>query len=111
MPDSRIRDRFLKIDTENLTAAQLALRHNPSGYVVDSVPLSILSAIESESVLDSIKSIVEFGGDTDTIASMFGHLCGAIHGSDCIPMAVVKQIDEYDLISRTAADLSRVAVA
>ena len=111
LPDSRIRDRFLKIDTENLTAAQLALRHNPSGYVVDSVPLSILSAIESESVLDSIKSIVEFGGDTDTIASMFGHLYGAIHGSDCIPMAIVKQIDEYDLISRTAADLSRVAIA
>ncbi len=106
LPDSRIRDRFIEIQSENLTTGQLASRHEASGYVVDSVPLSILSAIESDSMLGSIQSIVEFGGDTDTIASMFGHIFGAIHGSDCLPMEIVEQIDEYELISRTAADLS-----
>lgn len=111
LPDSRIRDRFIEIYSKNLTASQLASRHEPSGYVVDSVPLSILSAIESDSVLGSIQSIVEFGGDTDTIASMFGHIFGAVHGSACLPMAIVEQIDEYKLVSQTAADLCRVAIA
>ena len=112
LPDSRIRDRFIEINAEQLTAAQLASRHDPSGYVVDSVPLSILCSIESNSILDSIESIVEFGGDTDTIASMFGHIFGAVpRGVNCLPMEIVKQIDEYKLISRTAADLCRVAKA
>ncbi len=109
LPDSRIRDRFIEIHSKNLTSDQLASRHAPSGYVVDSVPLSILTAIESDSVLGSIQSLVEFGGDTDTIASMFGHVFGAIHGSDCLPMALVEQIDAYKLVSQTAAELYRVA--
>ena len=111
LPDSRTRDRFIEIHSEKLTTDQLVSRYEPSGYVVDSVPLSILSAIESDSLLGSIQSIVEFGGDTDTIASMFGHVFGAIHGSDCVPMEIVEQIDEYKLVSQTAADLYRVANA
>ena len=111
LPDSRVRDRFIEISTENMTAAQLASRHEPSGYVVDSVPLSVLSAIESDSVLGSIQSIVEFGGDTDTIASMFGHVFGAINGLGCLPMEIVEQIDEYKLVSQTATNLCRVAIA
>ena len=111
LPDSRIRDRFIEIHSEEMTAAQLASRFEPTGYVVNSVPLSILCSIESESVLDSIKSIVEFGGDTDTISSMFGHVFGAIHGSACVPMEIAEQIDDYELISRTAADLYPVASA
>ena len=111
LPDSRMRDRFLEINDKNLSAKHLARRHEPSGYVVNSVPLSILSAIESDSVIDSVESIVEFGGDTDTIASMFGHVFGAIHGSECLPLEIVEQIDEYRLVAQTATDLSRVANA
>jgi len=111
LPDSRIRDRFVEINDENLSAKQLASRHKPSGYVVDSVPLSVLTAIESDSLLDSIKSIVEFGGDTDTIASMFGNVFGAIYGLSVLPMETVKQIDEFELISAMAAKLSKVANA
>jgi len=111
LPDSRVRDRFVEIFDDNLTTAELASRHTPSGYVVDSVPLSILAAIESTGMIDSIKSIVEFGGDTDTIASMFGNVFGAINGVSILPMETVNQIDDYQLISQTAADLSRVANA
>ncbi len=109
LPDSRIRDRLDEIKTDGLTTSQLVQRYKPSGYVVDSVPLSILSAIESESLVDSIKSIVEFGGDTDTIASMLGHVFGAIHGTTCLPMEIIEQIDQYKLISQTAAGLCRTA--
>lgn len=102
LPDSRVRDRFVEIKSERLSSQQVALRYPPSGYVVDSVPLSILSAIESESLLESIKSIVEFGGDTDTIASMCGHVFGAIQGASCLPMELVERIDEYQLLSHVA---------
>ena len=66
---------------------------------------------ESDSLIDSIKAIVEFGGDTDTIASMFGHVFGAANGTACLPMEIVEQIDDYDLITRTTAELNRVAGA
>ena len=111
LPDSRIRDRFIEIQSKKLTTEKLASRHTPSGYVVDSVPFSILLAIESRSLLRSIQSIVEFGGDTDTIASMYGHVFGAIHGSDCLPMEIVEQIDEYKLVSQTAVNLYQMASA
>ena len=105
LPDSRIRDRFVEVDTQKLTTAKLASRYKPSGYVVDSVPVAILSAIESDNLLNTIKSIVEFGGDTDTIASMFGHIFGAIHGTESLPMDIVEKIDEFELVLRTAAQL------
>lgn len=111
LPDSRIRDRFVEIRDEHLTAAELASRYQPSGYVVDSVPLSILAAIESDDLLETIQSIVEFGGDTDTVASMFGNIFGATHGSSILPMEIVKRIDEFDLIARTADELAKVASA
>jgi len=109
LPDSCVRDRFIKIRDGTLTSAELASQHCPTGYVVDSVPLAILVAIESNELMDSIKSIVEFGGDTDTIASMFGNIFGAIHGSSVLPMDTVKQIDEYNLISQTASNLFTAA--
>ena len=111
LPDSRVRDRFIEVKKDDLYAVDLALRYPPTGYVVDSVPLSILCAIESISVMESIKSIVEFGGDTDTIASMFGHLIGAIRGMTILPMEFVERIDMFELISRTAKDLCRVTIS
>lgn len=111
LPDSRIRDRFIEIRDNDLTVVKLASRHSPTGYVVDSVPISILAVIESDDVLRSIKLLIECGGDTDTIASMFGNIYGAIHGSGILPMEVVETIDDYSLILDTASQLSRVAIA
>lgn len=109
LPDSRIRDRFIEIEKGSFSTEQLAARYKPTGYVVDSVPLAILSAVESKSLLDSIQAIVEFGGDTDTTSSMYGHLYGAIHGAACLPMNIVERIDEYELVSQTAIELGRLA--
>lgn len=111
LPDSRVRDRFIEIRNDDLSASDLASRYPPTGYVVDSVPLSILVAIESSCVLNSIESIVEFGGDTDTVASIYGNIYGAINGTDGLPMQTVEKIDEFTLISQIAADLSLVANA
>ena len=111
LPDSRIRDRFIEIRDEKLTIHALAERHQPTGYVVDSVPLSILAASEASDLMGSIKSIVEFGGDTDTVASMFGNIYGATVGIQELPLKTLKQIDEYELISQTANKLAEKLTA
>ncbi len=109
LPESRMRDRFIEISKNNLSAKQLANKYPVSGFVVDSVPFSILTALESSGLMESIKLIVECGGDTDTTASMFGNIFGAIHGSAILPMEIVQQIDDFELISKTAIDLAGVA--
>ena len=76
IPDSRVRDRLMDV-RGGLSVPDYAMRFASSGYVVDSVPLAILAATQSTDVLSTIQQIVECGGDTDTIASMFGHVFGA----------------------------------
>ena len=111
LPDSRIRDRFIEIDRNELDARNVARKYSPSGYVVDSVPFSILAAIESNNLLESFQLIIECGGDTDTTASMYGNIFGAFHGIDIIPINIASQIDAYSTVVETAAKLSRVANA
>ncbi len=48
-----------------------------SGYAPESVPLAIFIANAAHSVESGIFSALACGGDTDTIASMIGHILGA----------------------------------
>ncbi len=109
LPDSRVRDRLLEIEAESLGLKELGERHLPTGYVVDSVPIAIVAATEAEDLLVSIQQIVELGGDCDTTASMFGNIYGAIKGESALPMELVRQIDEFDLINQTVSDFASVA--
>jgi ADP-ribosylglycohydrolase len=61
--------------------------------------------------MDSIKSLVQCGGDTDTIASMFGQIFGAAHGVDCLPLDTINEIDAVTSVRETAANLSRTSIA
>jgi ADP-ribosylglycohydrolase len=46
---------------------------------------------------------VKCGGDTDTIASMYGQIYGAAFGSEGLPMDIVNRIDEVSLVRETVA--------
>ena len=108
LPDSRTRDRFIEIKDNQLTAKQLASRYSPNGYVVHSVPVAILIAIESKTLMDGIEAIVDLGGDTDTIGSMFGHIFGARNGTDCLPSDLVERLEEAESISELAVQLTQL---
>ncbi|PHS02343.1 MAG: hypothetical protein COA78_21435 [Blastopirellula sp.] len=108
LPDSRVRDRFMAVDDQALTLEEYASQFKTDGYVVNSVPLAILAAFEADDLLETIEKIVQCGGDTDTIASMFGQIYGAAHGTDVLPMPLVDQIDEVTLIRKTAIDFSNI---
>lgn len=111
LPDSLVRDRLIAIRDLSPSISEYASRFASSGYVVDSVPLAILAAMQSSDVLETIRQIVQCGGDTDTIASMFGHIFGAASGTGALPMETVKQIDAVSLIRDTSANFSRISFA
>lgn len=111
LPDSNVRDRLLTIRDSSLTIDGYVSRFGATGYVADSVPLAILAAMRASEIMDSIKQLVQCGGDTDTIASMFGQMFGAAYGVKCLPMDSIDAIDEVTMVRETAANLSRTSIA
>ena len=79
LPDTRVRDRLLKLLAADATPEVLARRYGASGFVVDAVPLALLVvASERTRGLEGVlKRAVALGGDTDTIASIAGQIVGA----------------------------------
>ena len=111
IPDSRVRDRLIAVRDSSMTIAEYAVRFAASGYVVDSVPLAILAAVNSSDLVSTIIQLVQCGGDTDTIASMFGQIFGAAFGAEALPNKIINQIDIVSLVRDTAADLADTLLA
>ncbi len=108
LPDSRVRDRLTEVDRAGLTVTEYSRQFASGGYVVDSVPLAILAAIESADFISAIAAIVSVGGDTDTIGSMCGQLLGAAHGVDFVPSDLVDRIDDVSLLRQTTSEFIQV---
>jgi ADP-ribosyl-[dinitrogen reductase] hydrolase len=111
LPDSRVRDRFIEIEDNSLTVQDYATTFACGGYVVDSVPLAVLASVKSQDYMSGIATIMQCGGDTDTIASMYGQIFGAAHGVDALPGDLIWQIDEVDLIEEIASTFARWCVS
>lgn len=109
LPDSRVRDRFVDVREKHLTIAEYADHYAPSGYVVDTVPLAILAAIQTTDFLGTIEQLVRCGGDTDTNASIFGQIYGATRGAKALPKFVADRLDSAEPIQATAVALARLA--
>jgi len=105
IPDTKVRDRLIKINElgNHKTITEIAKLGN-DGYVVNSIPFSIFCATK---VLDLgftnvIQEIINSGGDTDTNASIFGQISGALIGIENIPNELTKKLEkvkEYKLIT------------
>jgi ADP-ribosyl-[dinitrogen reductase] hydrolase len=111
LPDSRIRDQLWA--TAQLAnqepLAFLAQRFGSSGFVVETVPLSLVAGYRSinQGLEVVIKEIIAIGGDTDTIASIAGQLSGAQTGVAVFPESLVNQLPEKEWISDIADRFSR----
>ena len=102
LPDSSVRDRLMEFDElrPGVTLETAATRFGSSGYVVESVPLALLGAqqITELGFEELIKCIVRAGGDTDTIASMAGQVCGTILGKTGLPKDMVRRLPSKERI-------------
>jgi ADP-ribosylglycohydrolase len=107
LPDSRVRDRLADLANATHSLEEYANRFDTTGYVVDSVPLAILAATQSTSILDTIRQLVACGGDTDTNCSIFAQIFGAVYGANCLPMEIVYQIDAASIVLDTATKLAK----
>ena len=111
LPDSNVRDRLIVVRDSSLSVDGYVTRFGATGYVADSVPLAILAAIRASDIMDSIKQLVQSGGDTDTIASMFGQIFGASRGVESLPLDTINEIDAVTMVRETASNLSRTSIA
>jgi ADP-ribosylglycohydrolase len=109
LPDSCVRDRLIESHEATLSIVEYAKRYSTSGYVVDAVPLAILAAVRSNDCLETIQDIVECGGDTDTIASMYGNIFGAAFGAAALPTDVVQRIDVALAVLEVAKQFAQTA--
>lgn len=110
LPDSRVRDRILKLNTlSTRSVAEVGIEFGSSGYVVESVPLALYAArfIDHLPFDEVIRNAIEAGGDTDTVASITGQIAGAWIGAEQIPRALIDSIPEIRDIERTATDFAR----
>ena len=106
LPDSSVRDRLVALDQieHRISLGEVASQFGCSGYVVESVPLALLGAqrIRELEFRGLIERIIEAGGDTDTIASMAGQICGALLGKENLPREMVERLPNKDEIITVA---------
>ena len=110
LPDSRVRDRILELSAlpGELTVTDVAIQFGSSGYVVESVPLAIYAARSIVRFpLDAVlRSAIEAGGDTDTIASMTGQIAGAWIGALQISRDMIQLLPNANDIEQIANEFA-----
>jgi ADP-ribosylglycohydrolase len=110
MPDCLLRDRLseLKVIISENSLLDISRKLGCSGWVVESVPLSIAAAelFPSLGFQNMMREIVSCGGDTDTIASMAGQITGARLGRSELPEDWIAQITEREMILEIAENFA-----
>jgi ADP-ribosylglycohydrolase len=113
LPDSRVRDRILELSalSDDRTVADVASQFGSSGYVAESVPLALYAARSINSLpLDVVlRSAIEAGGDTDTVASMTGQIAGAWIGASQISRETIELLPDASDIERIADEFADTA--
>jgi ADP-ribosyl-[dinitrogen reductase] hydrolase len=111
LPDTLVRDRMVALAESGLDM----VRHPAGvrGSAAESVPVAIALAelaavVPFEQVL---ARAIELGGDTDTVASMVGHISGTLVGVRGLPSAVVEALPDRSRLNQAAVGLARVAAS
>lgn len=106
LPDSRVRDRIFQLQAlpRDRTVTDIATQFGSSAYVVESVPLALYAAqaVDRLPLADVLRSTIEAGGDTDTIASMTGQMVGARIGFSQIPREMIALLPKASEIEQIA---------
>jgi len=79
-----------------------------SYLAIDTVPCAFYCfAKHFDNPESAIIEAVNAGGDTDSIACITGALCGALRGSNSIPAKWIEELDNRELIEKTARNLCK----
>lgn len=89
LPDTRLKDRLIEFENlSELSILEIGKQFKSTGYVVDSVPISIFAAqkINHTSISTIFTELIKIGGDTDTLCSMTGQIIGSLKGTNDLPL-------------------------
>ena len=108
LPDTKVKDRLLELAKiqDFSTISSIGKEFGSSGYVVESVPLSIFAASKVHHIgfKEMLIQLTAIGGDTDTNCSMAGQIAGALLGITSLPSDLkmqVMRLQEYTWIKDT----------
>lgn len=76
-----------------------------SGYAPDTLRIAFWGFLTTDNYLESIRKVMEIGGDTDTFAAVTGALSGAYYGYEHIREQVKEELILHDRIERIATKL------
>ena len=100
LPDTRVKDRLIELSQySDLSIKQIGEKFKPTGYVVDSVPISIFAAqqIGQADFKTVISELIKIGGDTDTTCSMTGQIIGTLLGVEAIPNEWMRNYERLNI--------------
>jgi len=100
IPDSLVRDKLIELNNiKDLSLDSIGKIYTPTGYVADSVPISIFAAqkINLYDFKAIITSLIRMGEDTDTVCSMFGQIVGALKGISIIPDVFMDKFNKLQI--------------
>jgi ADP-ribosylglycohydrolase len=90
-----------KIASEGIRGGDIAF--TPSGYVLNSLKLSIAALLDPRSFEDVLVDVVRIGGDSDTNGAIAGGLLGARDGIENIPERWLEKLQfrkEFEEVAR-----------
>ena len=98
-----MRTRFAKLEEglqQNQTVAEYAIAigcsNGVSGFAPNTVAVALYSWLRHRNDYEmAIKSVIECGGDTDSVAAITGGICGAEMGTQGIPQAWLSGLSEW----------------
>lgn len=90
-------------------ARRIACGHGVSGFAPNTVAVALFSWLRHRGDFETaVRSVIECGGDTDTVAAITGGICGAEVGENGIPSDWIAAICDWP---RSVAHLRDVAAA
>lgn len=88
-------------------AAQIGCGHGVSGFAPNTVAVALYAWLRHRGLFEAaVHSVIECGGDTDTVAAITGGICGAEVGGKGIPAAWISAICDWP---RSVAHVREVA--
>lgn len=80
----------------------------PRGYVLSTLQLAVWAFMTTDSFSEGALVCVNFGGDSDTVAAVYGQLAGAYYGLEGIPAEWREELAQYQELLSLADQLCRM---
>ena len=80
----------------------------PSGYVLSTLQMAVWAFVTTDSFADGALACVNSGGDSDTVAAVYGQLAGAYYGLEGIPADWREELVQYQELLALADELCSI---